>query len=247
MRIVDDAQHAARFPPVVGEIRRQAGGYAAKAPIARQREAPGVDELSLRVGCFMHQHALYAKVGLEGPVDDLVPVGRDGHVTVRFHLRGHLSRHQHVQREHMPHVDEIFDKIKVAVGAKIPALDDKLAVGPRQNVNFRQRRRVFLVGTHVAPDKPAPFPCRVPQVRDLVLQNAVAWFERRTDTAAAAVECPAVVGAGQPIRFDLAVDKRRTAMRAPRPEQANAAVLFAIGHQVFAQHAHGVRQILQIP
>ena len=246
MLIVDDAQHAAGFTPVVGEIGRQARGYPAEAPVGRQGDAPGIDELLLRIGGIVHQHAFHAEVGFEHLVFDVLPFGIDRHIAIRCDFVRDGAGRKQMQHIDVPHVGEILKEVQVAVFAEIAAFNDQLAIGAIEDIDFWQRRRVFQIFAHIAPDDAGPFLNGVPRMTDFIFHFAVGRLQRHIDAAAAAVECPAMVGAGQPFRLDLCIFKRGAAVRALRADQIDGTIPSAKGDQIFSQHPDGIRNVLQI-
>src|ERR1043165_4825212 len=99
-----------------------------------------------------------------------------------------------MQYSGMCHVSEVFHPVEIVVVPHVSGDELELAVGAREHVDFRQRRRLLLFRSHISPKDTAPVFDRIPNMANVVFERAVARLQRLIDATPARIKSPSVVG-----------------------------------------------------
>jgi hypothetical protein len=104
---------------------------------------------------------------------------------------------------------------------------------------------LLLDRPHVGEQQSAPLVDLVGALAEVLLDAAGRRLGRRVKNGAVDIEMPAVVAAADAALGNDAVLERCTAVHAMPMQQSDASRAIAKHHQVFAQQAHGHRQVLE--
>ncbi|MGY4461012.1 hypothetical protein ACVWYI_004972 [Bradyrhizobium sp. LB13.1] len=177
---------------------------------------------------------------------------------VEFHLRhrrhhvGELrTRERAVQHRHVVGIGHVLEMLEPVAGddRRTTAADrgivgfDELAVIHGLQAFVSRQHRAFLGRAHIGEDQPVALLDRIPGLAHIVLVLAAVRLAGLLQAVTFGVELPAVIAAADAVLLDLAVVERGAAMAAARVQQADAAVLVAEQHQIFAEGTHLLRRV----
>ena len=151
-----------------------------------------------------------------------------------------------VENPHVAGVGAVLVEVEPVVVEVPGALHQPLPAVVHQRGVVGERRRIDGVRAHVREDQASQAPHRVGRMLHLGAEGGLRRLGRLLQAVARDVVEPAVVRAADAAFLDVAVFERRPAVRAALADEAQPALTVTEEHQVLAQDAHRVRDVVQL-
>src|SRR5919108_4162126 len=145
----------------------------------------------------------------------------------------------------MHRISAVFDEIEPVVIVNEGTLQTALPVFIRQRPVSRKRRWLIPVWAKIREDQPAQFAHRIREMLYLLGKLAFLWLCRHFQALPLNVEKPAVIRAADAAVFDLAVFQRGSAMGTVKTQKTDLPIRIPKQHQLFSQHFHGLRNVVE--